>query len=114
MKKREGNAATNIGYGIQYENNYLLYNALRLSLPLNDTLTVIGSIGQQSGFGDGEKGTTLYVYPQVQMSVTSAATLSAGVAVTLDRIGAKNFAKGSETDKMALLVNVPVVVKFSL
>ena len=109
-------AATNVGYGTQYANNYLLYNALRLSIPLNDTLTVIGSIGQQSGFGDGDgqKGTTLYVYPQVQMSVTSAATLSAGAAVTLDRIGAKNFAKGSETDKMALLVNVPVVVKFSL
>ena len=114
VKTRGASAATNVGYGTTYQNNYLLYNALRLSLPLNDTLTVIGSIGQQSGFGDGQKGTTLYVYPQVQMSVTSAATLSAGAAVTLDRIGAKNFAKDTGTDKMALLVNVPVVVKFSL
>ena len=109
-------AATAIGLASNKpKGEFLLWDVLSASFKLSDTLTILGSVGQQTAFGDddgqiakGSAFTQLYVYPRVQMFATSKASVTAGMVATFDGLG-----KG-EGHKMIFLLNVPFVVKVSL
>ena len=103
------------GWSTKYTNEYILYNVLGASFQLNDTLKLIGTVGHQSVFGDGaEKGTSLFVYPHAQVFASSTASVSAGAVLTLDKLGYKKDGVTGDDKKMAVLVNVPVVVRIQL
>ena len=96
-----------------YTNEYMLWDVLGVSFKLNDTFTFIGTVGQQSAFGsDGEKGTTIFVYPHAQIFAARNASVTAGAVLTLDKLG-YNIGVG-DAKKMAIRVDVPVVVKVAL
>ena len=115
FKDGGGKAAGNPGWSTQYNNEYILYNVLGASFQLNDTLKLIGTVGHQSAFGDGaEKGTSLFVYPHAQVLASSRASVSAGAVLTLDKLGYKKDSVTGDAKKMAVLVNVPVVVRIQL
>ena len=112
FKDGGGTAGTVIGFGTSYANEYLLWDILGVSFQLNDTFKLIGTVGHESTFGKFDtKGTTIFVYPHAQIFASSAASVSAGAVLTLDKIGGHSLI-GS--DKMAILVNVPVVVRVAL
>ncbi|MDE7227765.1 MAG: hypothetical protein K2N31_05565 [Treponemataceae bacterium] len=87
---------------------------------LNDTVALTSTVGQQTALKtgkfkngesksetDGDKGTTVYVYPHVQVFASSTASITASAVITFDRI---NIA-GND---VRTLVNVPLVVKLAL
>ena len=120
-----GKSSSKVGYGTQYDGaEYMLYDVLSASFKLNDTLTIRGSVGQQSAFKDvkdkpASTGTTIYVYPRAEIFATSSLSVTAGAIFTLDKLGYKkhgedNVAVTGDAKKMAILVNVPFTMKFSL
>ena len=105
-----------VGMGTKYSAQYILWDVIGASFKLNDTLTIGGHVGQQSGFGDkngGQTGTTIFVHPHVQIFASSKASISAGAVVTLDQIGT-NWPNYGDSKKMGLAINVPVIVKIGL
>ena len=111
-----GVPASKVSDGSEQKCHYLLWDVLSASFALNDTMTILGTVGQQTGFGkkDMEMSawtfTTLFVYPRLLVNVTSKSSVSAGALVTLDKIGSNK--KGG--DKMGLSVRVPFTVNIAL
>ena len=93
---------------------FMLWDVLSVQFKLNDTLAIQGSVGQQTAFGDNDglwkdnTFTVVYVNPRVQVFASSAASVSAGAVVTFAGLGRSGDAK------MALLVDVPFIVKIAL
>ncbi|MDE5799060.1 MAG: hypothetical protein K2H73_08635, partial [Treponemataceae bacterium] len=112
--------AGNVGFGSNFICKQVLWDMVSVEYKLNDTVALTGTVGQQTalktskfanGEGkvetDGDKGTTVYVYPHIQVFASSTASITAGAVVTFDRI---NMADND----VRTLVNVPLVVKIAL
>ncbi|MCH5290074.1 MAG: hypothetical protein J1E32_09195, partial [Treponema sp.] len=96
-----------------FDSSALLWNVLALRFKLNDTLTIIGTVGQQTDFdsGDYKDGTQLFVYPHVQIYAASNASIVAGVVAALNEIGAK---KTTGHEKFDIRVSVPVTFRVTM
>ena len=90
----------------------LLWDMVSLRFMLNDTLTIIGTVGQQTDFDSGKKddGTQLYVYPHVQVFANSNISVVGGVVTAFGGIGAHK----DRNPKFDVLVRVPVLVRCKL
>ena len=96
----------------EFKSSQMLWNMLSLSFKLNETLTIVGTVGQQTDFDSGvdDDGTQIFVNPYVQIFAASNASISVGVVGAVGGIGAhKNRNKNVD-----LLVTVPLLFRVTM
>ena len=70
-----------------FKSSQMLWNMVSLSFKLNDTLTIIGTVGQMTDFDSGETkdGTQIFVNSYVQIYAANNTSISVGVTDGFDR-----------------------------
>ena len=117
-EKQKGNLKKDIGStkgigGLDgFSSSALLWDVLSLRFKLNDTLAIIGTVGQQTDFDSGraDDGTQLYVYPHVQIFAASNASFTVGAVAAFGGIGAHK----DRNPKFDVLVSVPLLVRIKM
>ena len=105
-------SASGIGGLGGFKSSTLLWDMVSLRFKLNDTLAIIGTVGQQTDFDSGyaDDGTQLYVYPHVQIFAASNASFTAGVVTAFGGLGAHK----DRNPKFDVLVSVPLLVRIKM
>ena len=104
--------SSGIGGLDSFKSSTLLWDMVALRFKLNDTLAIIGTVGQQTDFdsGSADDGTQLYVYPHVQIFAASNASFTAGVVTAFGGLGAHK----DRNPKFDVLVSVPLLVRVKM
>lgn len=112
FKKDIGTATNLAGLPGTFQSSAMLWDMLALRFKLNDTLAIIGTVGQQFDFdgGDCADGMQIFVHPHVQIYAASNASITVGAVAALGGIGAnKNVNKNFD-----VLVRVPVLFRVKM
>ena len=90
----------------------MLWDMFSLSFKLNDTLTIVGTVGQQTDFDSGKNkdGTQIFVNPYVQIYAASNASISVGVVGAVGGLGAHK----DRNKNVDFLVTVPLLFRVTM